>query len=143
MRRLFAYAAVFLLTAAAACADGNGSTATDAARTIELDMVDLAFKPDALKVVRGETIRFVFTNRGEAPHDAFIGDAKAQADHEAEMREAESGHGGHGDDEAAVTVDKGDTGEIVHTFDEAGTVEIGCHQPGHYAAGMKVTVEVA
>lgn len=144
MHRLLALAALLVaLSTIAACGDGGGST-TSTARTIEVDMVDLAFKPDAVKVARGETVQFVFTNRGEVVHDAFIGDAGAQADHEADMRKGDDdGHGGHGDDESAVTVEKGDTGEIVYRFDKAGTVEIGCHQPGHYAAGMKVTVEVA
>ena len=34
------------------------------------------------------------------------------------------------------------SGELTHTFDDAGTIEIGCHQPGHYDAGMTITVEV-
>jgi uncharacterized cupredoxin-like copper-binding protein len=42
-----------------------------------------------------------------------------------------------------ITVDPGKTGELTHTFDRTGTVEIGCHQPGHYAAGMKLAVTVA
>ena len=103
------------------------------------------FEPDAMTVARGETVRFVFTNRGQVTHDAFIGDADAQAEHEAEMRERDDDpHGGHGDGDAAdaITVDKGDEGELTHTFADAGEVEIGCHQPGHYEAGMKVTVQV-
>lgn len=121
---------------------GNGD-----ARTVAVDMVDIAFEPDTLDIARGETVRFVFTNTGEVAHDAFIGDEDAQADHEAEMREADDdeGHGGgHGDDAAenAVTVEPGDTGELTYTFDEAGTVEVGCHQPGHYESGMKIDVEV-
>ena len=63
------------------------------------------------------------------------------------MREATDGDahgGGHGDEESdAVTVEPGDGGELIHTFDDAGTVEIGCHQPGHYDAGMKIAVDVA
>ena len=115
-------------------------------RTVEVDMVDISFEPDTLEVARGETVRFVFTNTGEVAHDAFIGDEDGQAEHEAEMREADDeGHGGgHGGDaENAVTVQPGDTGELTYTFDEAGTIEIGCHQPGHYDAGMKIEVEVA
>lgn len=121
---------------------GSGST-----RTVEIDMVDIAFEPDRLEVGAGETVRFVFTNRGEVAHDAFIGNADAQVDHEAEMREAADGDahgGGHTDDEAdAVTVEPGESEELTYTFDDAGPVEIGCHQPGHYEAGMKIAVEVA
>jgi uncharacterized cupredoxin-like copper-binding protein len=136
--------AVLLL---AACGDtDDGGSASGATRTIEVDMVDTAFEPDRLDVEQGETIRFVFTNTGDLPHDAFIGDEAAQADHEQEMRDAadDMHGGGHDDeDEDAVTVDPGDTAELTYTFDEAGTVEIGCHQEGHYEDGMKTTVEVA
>jgi len=41
-----------------------------------------------------------------------------------------------------VTVKPGRSATITHTFDEAERVEIGCHQPGHYAAGMKVAITV-
>ena len=61
------------------------------------------------------------------------------------MRDAEGSEhgGGHGGgDEEALTVDPGETGELTHTFEESGSIEIGCHQPGHYNAGMKITVEV-
>lgn len=134
-----------LLLAACGDTDGGGSE-SGATRTIEVDMVDMAFEPDHLEVERGETIRFVFANTGAVAHDAFIGDEAAQADHEQEMRDAaEDEHGGgHGDEEEnAVTVDPGDTAELTYTFDEAGTFEIGCHQEGHYEDGMKTTVEVA
>lgn len=135
---------------AVACGGEDSDSAEGAGgdtRTVEIDMVDIAFEPDTLEVEQGERVRFVFTNTGEVAHDAFIGDADAQADHEAQMRDSESdddAHGGHGDDaEDAVTVEPGDSAELTYTFDDPGRIEIGCHQPGHYDAGMKVTVNVA
>ena len=149
--RIAAVVSVVAVLLAACGGDNDTSTAGNGnsdAHTVEVDMVDIAFEPDTLEVTRGETVRFVFTNTGEVAHDAFIGDEDDQAGHEAEMREADDdeGHdGGHGDDEAenAVTVEPGDTGELTYTFDEAGTLEVGCHQPDHYDAGMKIEVEVA
>ncbi|MEO7428152.1 MAG: hypothetical protein ABIY48_02095 [Acidimicrobiales bacterium] len=35
-----------------------------------------------------------------------------------------------------------ENGELTHTFDDTGTLEIGCHQAGHYARGMKLTITV-
>jgi uncharacterized cupredoxin-like copper-binding protein len=32
---------------------------------------------------------------------------------------------------------------LVRTFDQPGQVLIGCHQPGHYTGGMRLTVTVA
>jgi uncharacterized cupredoxin-like copper-binding protein len=148
-RPLLVVVACVALVAAACGGDDDATTAGGASdtRPVEVDMVDIAFEPDQLEVAEGETIRFVFTNRGEVAHEAFIGDADAQTDHEAEMRNAEGdgGHGGgHSDDEGieAVTVDPGDSEELTYTFDDAGTTEIGCHEPGHYDAGMKIAVAV-
>ena len=156
-RTLFAATALTVVTAA--CGGGSGdhstmdmdkSTGTTAAagapsRTIDVDMVDIAFEPKTLSVQRGERIEFVFHNKGTIAHDAFIGDTAAQADHEKEMHEGKDGSmaGGHRMGETAITVDPGKTGSLTYTFDQPGTLEIGCHQVGHYAAGMKVAVTVA
>lgn len=123
-------------------------------RTVEVDMVDNAFEPAEMEVAAGETVRFVFSNDGAVVHDAVIGDEATQDEHEAEMRASEEtdgemdemGHGStseEGDDEAAITVEPGEQGEITHTFNSAGVSLVGCHEPGHYAAGMKIVVNVA
>jgi uncharacterized cupredoxin-like copper-binding protein len=106
-------------------------------------MVDIDFRPSALQVKQGETVRFVFTNSGKVAHDAFIGDATAQAEHEMQLRAATSdttGHGAHGGD--GITVQPGSTGELAYTFAKAGRLEVGCHEVGHYDAGMKIAVDV-
>lgn len=129
--------------------DGNmgRSTATTGAaaaptRTVNIAMVDIAYEPKTVSVQRGERIEFVFDNKGTIPHDAFIGDAAAQEGHEKEMREGTSGGDGMSD-APSITVEPGKTGRLTYSFDKPGTIEIGCHEPGHYAAGMKVIVTVA
>ena len=42
----------------------------------------------------------------------------------------------------AITVEPGSSGEITHTFTESGTILIGCHEPGHWEAGMKSTIAI-
>jgi len=149
MRRPMIAALVVAGVTLSACGDGDPSSGDDAGqhRTVEVDMVDIAFAPDTLEVVRGETVEFVFTNSGDVVHDAFVGDRVAQADHEVEMRASDDdGHGDSHDDEAddpAVTVDPDETGTLTYTFDQPGTIEIACHQPGHYEAEMVITVDVA
>jgi uncharacterized cupredoxin-like copper-binding protein len=32
--------------------------------------------------------------------------------------------------------------ELKHAFTESGTVLLGCHEPGHWEAGMKATITV-
>jgi uncharacterized cupredoxin-like copper-binding protein len=140
-RTLLAPLVLSLALLAAACGDDATSTKDAAAdRTVDIDMRDIAFSPDHLSVQPGETIRFAFHNQGKVTHDAFLGDAAAQADHEEEMSGSMGGM--HGDS-AAITVAPGQTGTLTHTFQAGDQLVIGCHEAGHYAAGMKVTVQVA
>ena len=56
------------------------------------------------------------------------------------MRETPQGHD-HAH-EGGVTVHPGESGSLHYVFDKAGTLEIGCHQPGHYKAGMNAVLNV-
>ena len=59
------------------------------------------------------------------------------------MREAGSdGKGGHGDGHG-ITVDPGDINTLTHTFKAGDVLVIGCHEPGHYVAGMKLALTVS
>ena len=128
----------------AACGSDDGSTdagsGQGADRTIDVEMRDIAFSPTTIDVRTGETIRFSFKNTGQVEHDAFIGDAAAQDAHEKEMRES---HDDHGKEANAVSVKPGKSASLTHTFDKPGQVFIGCHEPGHYVGGMRITVNVA
>lgn len=42
----------------------------------------------------------------------------------------------------AVVLDPGETKEVTWKFTVAGTFLIGCHQPGHYDAGMVGSITV-
>jgi uncharacterized cupredoxin-like copper-binding protein len=120
---------------------GSPADPSDADRVIEIQTTDaLAFEPSDLTVSSGETVTFRLTNNGAAVHDFTLGDQAAQDEHEAEMSEM----GGMVHDEPNVaTIPAGETVELAWTFGEEGVVLIGCHQPGHYAAGMtgQITVE--
>lgn len=153
--KALAAAPLSVILVLAACGDDDDASGDAGPRTVEIDMVDIAFEPDSVDVEVGETVRFVFTNKGDVVHDAFIGDEAAQEAHEAEMHEAEEDMNGDMDDEGAhedddgmhgedgISVEPGETGEITYTFDEPGEILIGCHEPGHYDAGMIVTVNVS
>jgi uncharacterized cupredoxin-like copper-binding protein len=109
-------------------------------RRVDVEMKDHLFAPSSFEVRVGETVTFVFTNRGQAVHDAFIGDKAAQDKHEEEMRR-EDGKPGHAH-EGGVTVPPGRTRALRYVFDKQGTLEIGCHQKGHYTSGMKAIIDV-
>lgn len=138
MHRVAALAAAGLVLAATACSGDDAGSKSP--RVIEVQMTDnIKFVPDAVTVAQGETVTFRFHNTGHIAHDAFLGDQAAQQAHEAEVKASPGAHS-HGPD--AITVAAGQTGELTHTFDQPGTIEIGCHQPDHYRAGMKITVTV-
>ena len=140
--RLVAILSLPALLLLRACGSSDGETSLASAgddRTVEIAMRDIAVSPDRVDVRAGEKIRFVFTNEGSLTHDAFIGDAAAQDEHEKDMR---SGHD-HGAASNAISLKPGKQGQLVHTFGRPGQVIIGCHEPGHYTGGMKVTVNVA
>ncbi|HEV8623318.1 MAG TPA: cupredoxin domain-containing protein [Acidimicrobiia bacterium] len=139
--------AVAVLLVGAGCGGGSDhnashGSAAEASRTVDVTMKDIAYDPPALTVKAGETVKFVFHNLGQIRHDAFLGDEAAQAEHEMEMRkEGSGGMNGHGSADA-ITVDPGKTGELTHTFKAGDAIVIGCHEVGHYAAGMKLPVTI-
>lgn len=141
--------------ALAACGGSDsGTMASSDARTVNIAMKDNLFTPSLVTVANGETVRFVFRNTGQVTHDAFLGDAKAQEDKEMEMRSASSTTMGNMDKtnmdnmssamgNAGITVAPGKTGELTHTFQAGEKLLIGCHEKGHYAGGMKITIVVS
>jgi uncharacterized cupredoxin-like copper-binding protein len=99
---------------------------------------EFRFVPAQFSFTAGETVRFEVTNAGAIRHEFFIGDTDAQVAHEAEMVEGGMAH----DEPNGISVDPGGSKELEYTFADAGTVLIGCHEPGHYAGGMVATVAV-
>jgi len=108
-------------------------------RTIAVTTTDaLRFSPDQISVKAGETVGFDITNSGALPHEFFIGTPAEQQAHEAEMASSSSML----DEPRAVSVPAGGTARLVYTFGQPGTLEYGCHVPGHYAAGMRGTITI-
>ena len=118
--------------------DGGSEGSASAASTIDVEMKDIAYAPTSVDVKAEEKVTFIFRNTGAIAHDAFIGDEAAQAKHEKDMK----GMDHDKNSKNAVTVDPGKTAPLTYTFDKAGSILVGCHQPGHYAAGMKIQVNI-
>jgi uncharacterized cupredoxin-like copper-binding protein len=143
MRNLtYASAAVAVLIAVtAACGGGESGDPSGGGPVGDVEMIDNVFNPNALTASVGETVTFKFTNNGRVAHDAFIGDAEDQSEHAKTTKSDPEGHAAHG--EEGLTLEPGESGELSYTFEEPGEILIGCHQPGHYEAGMKATVTVS
>lgn len=125
---------------------GSPADAAKATRTVMIQATDaLRFQPDQVQVKVGETITFAVTDTGKMPHDFVIGGDSAQSQHEKEMRDMSSGGSmtAMHDDANAIHLAPGETKQLTWTFDKAGTTLYGCHEAGHYAAGMKGTITVS
>lgn len=128
-----------------ACGTTKQSKDLSAADVRVVYMRDNHFEPDRISVRSGQTIKFKFINRGRNEHEAFIGGSSEQREHESAMKEGTemSGHDMHdGSMTDGLTLKPGASGELSHTFSDAGTVLIGCHEPGHYGGGMVARITV-
>ena len=103
-------------------------------RMIVIRMDDhLEFVPSEVSVTPGETILFVLPNVGSAlTHEFQIGPADRVALDQA-------------DGQIVVEVDKIEplhVDYLTYTFGTVGPYAFACHEPGHYAAGMKGIVDL-
>lgn len=123
---------------------GEPADASAAERIIDVSTLDtFRFTPDPITVKVGETVTFRITNDGNVPHDVVLDDMAGQDAHEAEMAEmVAGGNMTMADEENGFALLAGESKALTWTFTEAGTVFLGCHQPGHYAAGMIASVVV-
>lgn len=113
-----------------------------AVRTVDINATDdLRFDPATVSVKRGETVAFKVSNPTKVDHEFEVGDAAFQQQHDDEMKSMGSGMN-MADDASGFVVKVGETKTIAFTFPGAGTVLYGCHEPGHYPAGMKGVIKV-
>jgi uncharacterized cupredoxin-like copper-binding protein len=131
--------------------DKTASTASGSSRAIDVTMTDNAYQPTQLQVSKGETVTLRFKNTGMVKHEAIVGDDAMQMKHHdemtastAQMEHGNPGHAGQTSDTSsdAITIDPSKSGELTRTFNESGSILIGCHEPGHWEAGMKATVKI-
>ena len=147
-RRLAAGLAVMLVVSACAAAPdhtpaaapGHTPAATPSAATVRVTLTDaLRIEPAQMTVPLGVPVTFVVTNTGATDHEFYVGDEAAQSQHEDEMRSM----GGMTHDEPnGISLEAGETMQLVMTFAEPGVTLAGCHLTGHYPGGMRATITV-
>ena len=123
----------------------SSQPATSAAapvRELRIEMDDtMRFSPSVLTVVAGEPVKLVVVNRGKLTHELVIGTAAELAHHQREMKSGSTAH--HHSDAQEISVEPGQSREVVRVFDKSGKLGIACFEPGHYEAGMKGTLTVS
>ena len=119
---------------------GIAGDAAAVSRSIEISMDDnMRFSPELIEVQQGETIRFVLPNKGAVQHEFVLGE-KAGLDKYANMVLQGMGmqHGQTGMSHVAP----GQAGEVLWTFNRAGTFDFACLIAGHYQSGMIGKIKV-
>lgn len=118
---------------------GEPGDATKADRTVTIEATEIAFNVKELAFRKGETVRFVFVNKGEQPHEFTIADAAEMAAHRQMMQDMAGmsmesmGHKSPN----TVSTEPGETKELVWTFTQAGEFQFACNYPGHAEVGME------
>jgi uncharacterized cupredoxin-like copper-binding protein len=135
---------------------GEPGKASDASRSITVEMYDNYYEPEAIDVKPGETLRFVVENKGSQVHEFNIGTPAMHEAHQKEMMmmvehgviqggklnhdmmemDMGSGQSMKHDDPNSVLLEPGQSEEVVWTFSEQGNIEFACNVPGHYQSGM-------
>lgn len=109
-------------------------------RTVLVTMSDaMRFQPAAIRVKRGETIKFVVRNEGKLMHEMVIGTLAGFKTHAEIMQK----HPGMAHDEPYIAhVKPGKTETFVWHFNRSGEFNFACLVPGHFEAGMKGNIVV-
>ena len=135
---------------------GEPGKASEAGRTITVEMYDNYYEPEAIEVKPGETVRFVVENKGNLVHEFNIGTPEMHETHQKEMMmmvehgviqggklnhhmmdmDMGNGHSMKHDDPNSVLLEPGQSKEVVWKFSDKGNIEFACNVPGHYQAGM-------
>lgn len=141
---------------------GQPGEAAKATRTVRIETVDNLFNLEKIEVKKGETVRFVITNKGELLHEFNIGTTNMHAAHQKEMEmmadqgmltptgmnemsgmdHSKMGHSKGDmapmkhDDPNSVLIGPGQTKELTWTFSKDAALEFACNIPGHYESGM-------
>jgi len=109
-------------------------------RTINIRMTDnMRFKPDAIEIKAGETIKFVVKNNGKLMHEMVIG-TKDELEKHAEMMKK---HPNMEHDEPYMAhVAASQKASMVWNFSKPGLFKFACLIAGHFEAGMQGTIRV-
>lgn len=128
-----------------ACAGADlEADATPPPREIDLTMSDdMTFEPSRVRVERGESVVFRIRNVAAEGHEAYIGTDDAQRLHENDHFNARAGEQPEIDHHSyGIHIAPFGFGELAFKFDVGSDYLIGCHYPGHYAAGMRAVIEI-
>ncbi len=130
---------VLVVAVLAACGGGAGGATSGNATTVTVTLTDFKIDSSVTSFSVGTPYHFVVTNKGSVAHEFVI--MPPQQGVQGSETQLPSGAlaGILGKDLAAGT-----TKTLDYTFTQApaGGLELACHLPGHYEAGMHLAITV-
>jgi uncharacterized cupredoxin-like copper-binding protein len=115
----------------------SGCSASAADRTMTIAIEHSRFSVGSFDVEPGSTVKFVIVNTDPIDHEFLIGDREMQDIHE----QGTEAH--HGARPGEISIPAGEERTTTYTFPTTSEpLLFGCHLPGHYAYGMKGTIEL-
>lgn len=120
----------------------EGGSGTDGApgnpaapdRVVRVEALDTTFNVKQIQVRAGETIKFVIVNRSSIPHEFVIASHEEHLEHRKMMQQMAGMK--MPDEPNAISVDPGQTRELLWKFGKDKDVEFACDIPGHAEQGM-------
>lgn len=136
IRRAAAGALLLVATIAYGACGGSAGPGPAGNEEVQVAFRDSRFVPDHFEFAAGTTVTFVVENTDPIDHEFIIGDETVQQAHE----EGTESH--HGAKPGELSIPIGETRTTTYTFDEPGTLLIGCHLPTHYDYGMRGDITI-
>lgn len=118
---------------------GQPGKAGAAARTIAVSASGMHYSLKTIEIRRGETIRFVVTNRAPVKHEFVLGTRAFHAQH---LKEMAAMPGMDMNEANSIDLKPGETRTLLWQFTKPGEFLFGCDIPGHFQSGMVGTLHV-
>ena len=135
---------------------GEKGKLSEVDRVIEVKMYDNYYKPNEIKIKKGETIKFKVYNLGEFVHEFNIATKEMHLKHQPEMMKlieneilladkinkkkmkemAKKDHSMGHSHSNSILLEPNEDGEIIWKFNTEAELEAACNIPGHYETGM-------
>ena len=153
---LFLFLIPNILNAGSMKAIGSKGKESEINKVIQVNMYDNYYEPSKIEIKKGETIKFVVTNKGDLVHEFNIATKNMHLKHQEEMMrlvENEIILSDKIDKQKMIVMSKispelshshsncvllspGERAVLIWKFTNSVNLEAACNVPGHYEAGM-------
>lgn len=114
--------------------DGSPGSPAEVNRIVRVEALDRRFNLNQIQVRSGETIKFLITSKSSIPHEFVIASHEEHLEHRKMMQQMPDMK--MDEETNAVTIEPGETKQLIWRFGKDQDVEFACDIPGHAEQGM-------